>query len=263
MAKASYKHVWGKSTADIMVSEGIAPASWLLPDDTLPTLWYDHIDDPRWEVLIPKGTILTLYVGAADGGTTVANGTPVFRPCTASGKPVGISQYHLYRPFDKGTSQGAGWIRFGYIKYPYIPAVLTPGDIDEGDSPATVLNDSISPGDYVMSDALGRFTKWVEQDATHAAYGYPDWARVGQVIEIQKFGVTYDTQLMEYLQFRTDDFQDSLNVLTQARPYLATADYTAMFETGIATSPFADMAGIDDALDRYGAQGVITIALSF
>lgn len=265
MARASYKYVWGKSTADISVSEGIAPSTYFLPDHwSLSTLWYHSPEDPRYEVLIPKGTILTLIALDSDGSQADdGTGTPYFRPCTSTGKPVGVAQYHLFRPFDKGTSQGAGWIRFGYIKYPFIPAVLTPGDIDDDGSPATVLNDSIGPGDYVMSDDLGRFTKWVEQDATHAAYGYPDWARMGQVIDIQKFGVTYETQLMEYLKFKTDDFQDTLNTLTQDQPYLASAAYEAMFETGVTTSPYDGLAGIDDALDRYGAQGVVTIALSF
>lgn len=255
MTKASYKYVYGKTTADISVSEGIAPATYFLPDEKLPTLWTHSPEDMRYEVLIPKGTILTLYTATADGGSV-----PVFRPCTSTGKPVGIAQYHLFRPFDKGTSQGAGWIRRGYIKYPYIPAVLTPGDIDDGDSPAEVLNDSIAPGDYVMSDDLGRFTKWVEWDAARA-YGYSPTKIVGQVIDIQKFGVTYDTQLLQYLKFKTDDFQDRLNVLTEDQPFLATDDYVAMFETGILQSPYGDMAGIDDALDRYGAQGVVTIAL--
>jgi hypothetical protein len=178
---------------------------------------------------------------------------------------VGVAQYHLYRPFDKGTSQGAGWIVKGYIKIPYVPAVITPGNVANDSSPSGIQNSTISPGDYVMSDNLGRFTKWVGHDADHS-YGYPTWAIVGQVIDIQKFGVTYDTQLMDYMQFSPftqmgADFQAKLNTLTEDEPYLSTSDYDAMFQTGITSSPFKNMAGIDDALDQYGSQGMVTILL--
>jgi len=33
MTKASYKYVYGKTTADISVSEGIAPSAYFLPDE--------------------------------------------------------------------------------------------------------------------------------------------------------------------------------------------------------------------------------------
>jgi hypothetical protein len=114
-----------------------------------------------------------------------------------------------------------------------------------------------------MSDDLGRFTKWNEFDATHDAYGYSTTKIVGQVIDVQKFGVTYDTQLMEFLKYSTDEFQDDFNALTEARPFLATSSYVTMFETGVTASSIAAgyKLGIDDALDRYGAEGMITIAL--
>lgn len=254
MTKASYRYVYGKTTGDIFISDGIAPSAYFLPDEELPTLWWHTHEDMRLEVLIPKGTIVTPYVTSADGDSV-----PSLRYCTKVGNPIGVTQYHLFRPFDKGTSQGAGWIRRGYIKYPFIPAVLTPGDVDDGASPATVLNDSISPGDYVMSDNLGRFTKFVEWDGTHLN-GYSPTKIVGQVIDIQKFGVTYDTQLLDFLKFDTDLFQGQFNTLTATRPFLASADYVTMFESGI-TNPYDNEPGIDDALDRYGAQGMITIAL--
>jgi hypothetical protein len=259
MTKASHKFVYGKTTADIMISEGDAPSTYFLADEDLPTLWYDRMDDPRWEVLIPIGTILTLYTSSADGGAQ-----PVFRPCTKTGKPVGVAQYHCFRPFDLGTSQAVGWIAKGYIKIPFVPSVLTPGDVADDTSPSGIQNDTISPGDYVMSDDLGRFTKWVGHDADHS-YGYPTWSIVGQVIDIQKFGVTYDTQLMEYMEFPLTqmgaDFQAKLNVLTEDEPYLHAADYHTMFTTGITPSPYTDFAGIDDALDQYGSQGMVTILL--
>jgi hypothetical protein len=251
MAKASYKKVYGKTTADIMVSEGIAPATYFFPDDSLPTLWYHSFEDQRYEVLIPKGTILALKVDGADGAYT-----PVFTICDMTANPVGVAQYHLFRPFDKGTSQGAGWIRRGYIKYPYIPSVLDP------------YTATVSPGDYVRSDHLGRFCKWAEFNAAHSL-GSATTKIVGQIIDIQKFGVTFDTQLMEYLTWPhshyEDDFAGKLNTLTQDRPgVLATADYVAMYETGVTTSPMLNTEageGIDDALDRYGSQGMVTIAL--
>jgi hypothetical protein len=263
MARQSYKWVYGKTDADIMVSEGIAPASYFLPDDSLPDLWTHSYEDQRYKVLIPKGTILTLTeTGSGDYEKypPAGLGVPVFRPCTTATNPVGIAQYHFFRSFDKGTSQGAGWIRRGYIKYPYIPDILTPG---EG-SPAPE-NASISPSDYVMSDALGRFTKWVEWDSSQEN-GYSPTKIVGQVIDIQKFGVNYDTQLMEYMTYKTEDFNGDLNAIKSdgtddTRPPLATDDYEAMFETGVDSNPYEGYTGVDDILDRYGAQGMITVAL--
>ena len=260
MAKASYKYVYGKTTADISVSEGIAPSAYFLPDENLTTLWTHTEQDMRWEVLIPKGTILALSA-TADGATI-----PVFTICDQTENPVGVSQYHAFRPFDKGTSQGVGWIRRGYIKYPYIPAVLTPGATSPVED-----NSFVEPGDYVMSDALGRFTKWVEWDASQAN-GYSPTKIVGQVIDVQKFGVTYDTQLMEYLTWpishHEEDFE-KLNAVSEEEPFLATSSYDAMYVTDIdaATGDGGVVTtdelyrGVDDVLDRYGAQGMITIAL--
>lgn len=255
MALQSYKWVGGKTRADIMVSEGIAPATYFLPDDSLPDLWTWSYDDPRYKVIIPKGCILSL-TATADGATT-----PKFKICDADDNPVGVAQYDIMRPFDKGTSQGVGWIRRGYIKYPYIPEILTP---NVGDSPLPA-DGYILPGDYVRSDALGRFTKWLEWDGAHEN-GYSPTKIVGQVIDIQKFGVTFDTQLMEYMKFKTEDFQDQINAITAdantaGRPNLATADYIAMFETGISDNTHKGTLGVDDVLDQYGAQGMITIAL--
>ena len=260
MAYAPSVYVYGKSTGGLTISEGDAPATYFLPDPTLPTLWYWDDDDLRKEVLLPKGCVLTL-TDVEDGASV-----PYVTYCTKSTQPIGIAQYHLLRPFDKGTSQGVGWIRKGYLKYPFVPGYLIPGDIDDGGSPAVVFNDAIHPTDYVMSDAMGRLTKWVEWDTTHAAYGYSTTKIVGQVIDVQKFGVTYDTQNLEYLKYETEEFQEDFHTLVSAattagRPFGATADYIAMFETGAGANTYAGELGIDDALDRYASQGMITVVL--
>lgn len=255
---APHKFVFGKTGTDIIHSEGVAPSVFFFADDDLPTLWRDHTEtgDPRWEILIPIGTILTLKQDSQK--------KPVFRPCTKTGKPVGVAQYHCYRPFDKGTSQAVGFITHATIKIPYVPAVMTPGDVFDDSSPSGCQNDTLAVGDYVMSDALGRFTKWVGHDADHS-YGYPTWAIVGQVLDIQKFGETYDTQLMQYMTWPLTrmgaDFAAKLNVLTEELPYLHTDDYHTMFTNGISSSPYKNLAGIDDALDQYGSQGMLIIQL--
>ena len=252
-------YVYGKTTGGLTVSEGDAPSTYFLPDPSLPTLFYWDDADLRKEVLLPKGCVLTL-TASADGAST-----PYVTYCTTSTRPIGIAQYHLLRPFDKGTSQGAGWIRKGYLKYPFVPDILTPGDLLGSGTPATIGNDTIIPTDYVMSDDLGRLTKWVEWDDSHDN-GYSSTQIVGQVIDIQKFGVTYDTQNLEYRKYATEEFQDTFHTLTAddeaaGRPFLATDDYIAMFETDVSTNDYLGQTGIDDALDRYGAQGMITVVL--
>jgi len=254
---ASHKLVYGKTTGGLTVSKDEAPSTYFLPDPGLPTLWTWSEDDRRYEVVLPKGCILALTVDDDGDGATV----PVLTYCTQEDNPIGVAQYHLFRPFDKGTSQGAGWIRRGYLKYPFIPDVLTPGTIDDGASPPVVFNDHIKPGDYVMSDDYGRMTKWVSEIDVDTGEGFYPEKIVGQVIDIQAFGATYDTKLLEWLRFPTEDFQDKLHTLTEERPFLYTDDYVAMFETGVTASTEGDMQGIDDALDRYGALGMVTIVL--
>jgi hypothetical protein len=192
-----------------VVSEGIAPASYLLPHQGLPTWWTDYEDD-RFEIVIPKGTILsvvkdssgdsrlvpangtasafiwedTMTVNTEDTGATPASdsGTGATDSVTVPAKsiPVGCAQYNLYRPFDKGTSQGGGWITFGYVEWPTVAG----------------LNDNVAVGDQVKSDAYGRPVK--------ATPGTDDYLTVGNVIEVEKFATNFDDGLLSYMQLPSD-----------------------------------------------------------
>lgn len=175
-----------------VVSEGIAPSEYLLPHEGLPTL-YDDFEDDRFEIVITKGTILSVVTDAnGDSRIVPANGTagafthddgsatPVTIEVPAKSIPIGCAQYDLYRPFDKGTSQGAGWITHGYVEWPMV----------EG------LNDDVVAGDIVQADNMGRPVK--------ATPGTDPQLAVGKVIAVEKFATNFDDGLLSYMQLPSD-----------------------------------------------------------
>lgn len=215
MSLAAFRKVGSKNGAGrFVVSGDIAPASYLLPHPGLGTLYTD-IEDDRFEIVITHGTILSVVVDS-NGDTRVvpANGTATAQewgdadgtdfnfttgatpaPTTnstgnvdevsvgAKSVPVGCAQYDYYRPFDKGTSQGAGWIARGYVEWPLVGG----------------LNDDIAVGDLVRSDHMGRPVKF-----TTAAYATDPHLLVGKVIEVEKFATNFDDGLLSYMQLPSD-----------------------------------------------------------
>jgi len=210
MSLAKFRKVYDKQgSGRFVVSEGIAPSTYFLPAVGLPTLWVDTEDD-RFEIVLSKGTILSV-VADANGDTRVvpANGTGSavtwgdvqvgFDPSglaatptdttgstdtqvvAASSVPIGCAQYNLYRPFDKGTSQGAGWIRFGYVEWPLVSGV----------------NGDLAVGDMVKSDGIGRPVKMTIASDAH-------YLQVGKVLEIEKFATNFDDGLLSYMQLPSD-----------------------------------------------------------
>lgn len=196
MAQAQFRKIYGKNgSGRFVVSEGIAPSEYLLPSEGLPTLYTD-LEDDRFEIVITKGTILSVVADDnGDARIVPANGTgsgetfddgdatPVEVTVPARSKPIGCAQYDLYRPFDKGTSQGAGWITRGYVEWPLI----------------TGLNEDLVPGDIVRADNMGRPVKCSDGDA-----GTQPWIVVGKVIAVEKFGVNFDDGLLSYMQMPSD-----------------------------------------------------------
>lgn len=208
MSLAKYRKVYHKNgSGRFVVSEGIAPSTYLLPAAGLPTLYTD-IEDDRFEIVITKGTILSVVADAnGDSRIVPANGTgsavtwdddevvgyDVATPASdgsgtavdsvtvpAKSIPIGCAQYDLYRPFDKGTSQGAGWIARGYVEWPMVQG----------------LNDGVAPGDLVQSDLRGRPVK--------ATPGTDPQLAVGKVIEVEKFATNFDDGLLSYMQLPSD-----------------------------------------------------------
>lgn len=210
MSLAKFRKVGTKTgSGRFVVSQGVAPAAYILPSVALPT-WYSDSEDDRFEIVIPKGTILSVvtdangdsrFVPANGSGSTVtwgdtisgwnplAGATPVAgasgdtQAVTARTVPVGVAQYDLYRPFDKGTSQGAGFITQGYVEYPMV----------------TNVNDSLAAGDLVAPDFMGRPRELSTADAA----SYP-WLQVGKVIEVEKFATNFDDGLLSYMQLPSD-----------------------------------------------------------
>lgn len=211
MSLAKFRKVHAKTGAGrFVVSEGVAPAAYLLPHPGLPT-WYFDSEDDRFEIVIPKGTILSVVAdGNGDARVVPANGTddnvtygdnmsgwnPLdgATPSSTSGStdtivvpshsvPVGCAQYDLYRPFDKGTSQGAGFITHGYVEYPMVDGV----------------NANVAVGSLVKSDHMGRPVALSWADASE----YP-WAQVGKVVEVEKFATNFDDGLLSYMQLPSD-----------------------------------------------------------
>lgn len=217
MSLAKFRKVGTKTgSGRLVVSEGIAPAAYLLPAAGLPT-WYLDSEDDRFEIVIPKGTILSVVANATTGDAEVApaNGTASSvtwgdsmpsswdpldgaTPSYSSGAtdtvtvparsvPIGVAQYDLYRPFDKGTSQGAGFITHGYIEYPMVQTI----------------NSDLAVGDVVRPDHMGRPVKAAASDflASSSVYSY---LQVGKVIEVEKFATNFDDGLLSYMQLPSD-----------------------------------------------------------
>lgn len=217
MSLAKFRKVGTKTgSGRLVVSEGIAPAAYLLPAAGLPT-WYLDSEDDRFEIVIPKGTILSVVANATTGDAEVvpANGTASSvtygdnmptswdpldgaTPSYSSGAtdtvtvparsvPIGVAQYDLYRPFDKGTSQGAGFITHGYIEYPMVETI----------------NSNLAVGDVVRPDHMGRPVKAAASDflASSSVYSY---LQVGKVIEVEKFATNFDDGLLSYMQLPSD-----------------------------------------------------------
>jgi hypothetical protein len=211
MSLAKFRKVYAKTGAGrFVVSEGIAPSAYLLTNPALPT-WYFDAEDDRFEIVIPKGTILSVIANANGDATVVpANGSgsavtwgdvtsgwnPLdgATPNVTTGSddevtvasrsvPIGCAQYDLYRPFDKGTSQGAGFITHGYVEYPMVQG----------------LNDDITVGSLIAPDHMGRPRALSAGDA-----GTYPWLQVGKVIEVEKFATNFDDGLLSYMQLPSD-----------------------------------------------------------
>lgn len=209
MSLAKFRKVYGKNgSGRFVVSEGTAPSAYLLPHEALPTLYTD-LEDNRFEIVITKGTILSVVADAnGDSRIVPANGsgagqaysdgaaTPVTLTVPARSTVIGCAQYDLYRPFDKGTSQGAGWITEGYVEWPLVQG----------------LNDTLVPGSRVRADALGRPVAWAAGDGPENI--------VGKVIEVEKFATNFDDGLLSYMLLPADPGALKLVYeLSQTGPY--------------------------------------------
>jgi len=211
MSLAKFRKVHSKTGAGrFVVSEGVAPSAYLLPDQGLPTWYYDSEDD-RFEIVITKGTILSVVADSnGDARVVPANGTsnsttwgdtmsgwdPLdgATPSSSSGStdtvsvagqsiPIGCAQYDLYRPFDKGTSQGAGFITHGYVEYPMVDLV----------------NADVTVGSVIRADHMGRPVLASKSEIAAAPY-----LQVGKVIEVEKFATNFDDGLLSYMQLPSD-----------------------------------------------------------
>ena len=212
MSLAKFRKVGSKTgQGRLVVSEGIAPAAYLLPSQGLPT-WYKDTEDDRFEIVIPKGTIISVVADSnGDARVVPANGSgssvtwgdnmpstwdPLngATPSYASGAtdtvavaaksvPVGVAQYDLYRPFDKGTSQGAGFITHGYVEYPMVVGV----------------NDDVAVGSMIRADHMGR-----PVNLTATLCGTDPYLQVGKVIEVETFASNFDDGLLSYMQLPSD-----------------------------------------------------------
>jgi hypothetical protein len=216
MSLAKFRKVGTKTgSGRFVVSEGIAPAAYLLPHPGLPT-WYLDSEDDRFEIVITKGTILSVVADSnGDARIVPANGTSSSKswgdsmpstwdpldgatPNYSSGAtdtvsvparsiPIGVAQYDLYRPFDKGTSQGAGFITHGYVEYPMVSGI----------------NADVTVGSVVRSDVMGRPVLAAASDFydSSAVYAY---LQVGKVVEVEKFATNFDDGLLSYMQLPSD-----------------------------------------------------------
>jgi hypothetical protein len=215
MSLAKFRKVHSKTGAGrFVVSEGVAPSAYLLPHPGLPT-WYLDSEDDRFEIVIPKGTILSVVADSnGDARIVPANGTASNKswgdvmpdwdpqdgatPTATTGSsdtvtvaarsiPIGCAQYDLYRPFDKGTSQGAGFITHGYVEYPMVAGI----------------NDDVTVGSLIRSDFMGRPVAAAAADFYNSSAVY-SYLQVGKVVEVEKFATNFDDGLLSYMQLPSD-----------------------------------------------------------
>lgn len=196
MSKAKFRKVYGKvGSGRFVVSEGIAPSTFLYPSSALPTLYSDAEDD-RFETVLTMGTIISVKADSnGDSVVVPANGTNATKthndgaatPETITvgtfSTPVGVLQQDAYRPFDKGNSIAASWITRGFVEWPLI----------------TGLNDTLVAGDLVRSDNMGRPVKCTTVEAAASP-----WTVVGKVIETETFATNFDDGLLSYMQLPSD-----------------------------------------------------------
>lgn len=214
MAKAPYRRIErGSNSHRFVVSEGVAPSSYLYAHPGLPTFYKSNEDD-RYETVIPQGTILSVVEGA-DGNSYVvpANGTTTAftwgdagvvdvetgaTPATGAGGtdtivvparsvPIGCAQADVYRPFDRNASFAASWITSSYVEWPLVAG----------------LNDDLAIGDVVRSDFMGRPVKAAATDFYNSSAVYSN-LQVGKVVEIERFGANFDAGGLNYMQLPSD-----------------------------------------------------------
>lgn len=224
MARASYRGTGVKQgTGRFVVSEGVAPAEALLPHLGLPTLRLDP-EDNRFEVVIAQGTILSVvedgngdsWIVPAngsgsnvnwddnnDGGQATPGGGDAFT-VPARSVPIGAAIMDLWRPFDRGTSQIAGWTAKNYVEWPLVES----------------LNDDIKAGDLVRADAIGRPVKCSTVDAASNPH-----IVVARVVKVEKFGGNYDHGLLDYMQIPKVD----PGVLEDVYSITAPGPFTGLF----------------------------------
>lgn len=254
MSTASYRRLErGSNSARFVVSEGVAPSTYLLAHPGLPT-FYTNNEDDRYEVVIPQGTILSVVAGA-DGNAYVvpANGTGTAftwgdagvvnvetgaTPATGAGGtdtivaparsvPIGCAQADVHRPFDRNASFAASWITTGYVEWPLVAGV----------------NDDLAIGDVIRADHMGRPVKAAPADFLDTANVHAN-LQVGKVVEVETFGVNFDDGLLSYMQLPSDPG--------------ALGDVYKILRAG----PNQSLSGVRKNLDVVNAVGAVRVSLT-
>jgi hypothetical protein len=194
MSLAKFRKVGTKTgSGRFVVSEGIAPAAYLLPHPGLPT-WYLDSEDDRFEIVIPKGTILSVVADSnGDARVVPANGS-------SSSVTWGDNMPSSWDPLDGATptySSGASDsiavgarsipVTHGYVEYPMVSGV----------------NADVTVGSVVRSDHMGRPVLAAAGDFYNASAVY-SYLQVGKVVEVEKFATNFDDGLLSYMQLPSD-----------------------------------------------------------
>jgi hypothetical protein len=134
-----------------------------------------------------------------DLGQATPGGSDAF-VVPARSKPIGAANFDLYRVFDRGTSQGVGFVAKAYVEWPMVED----------------LNDELTAGDLVAPDAIGRPVAISDGDA-----GTYPWLVVGRVLKVEKFATNYDHGLLDYMQIPKVDpgILEDVYAITALGPY--------------------------------------------
>lgn len=199
----------------LVVSEGIAPAEKIQPDDTLPTLLVDPVHDEFFEAVILKGTIISVYEAPNGSGADEEGLTYVVGPCDGTdytagapdslkAVPQGVLTQDAYRPFENSENEGASFIVRGYIEWPLVKVLGADGADLGSEKDVLFDNTDLEVGDFVKPDALGRPVKWV-------AGTDPEILRVGRVLMKESIvDNDFDYGFLQYMQLPITKFEDAL-----------------------------------------------------
>lgn len=268
-----------------VVSEGVAPAEKIQPDDALPTLLVDPVHDEFFEVVMLKGTIVSVYPPATGTGANAEEISYVAGPCVG-----GETGYELKAIFVATTGATSGTISTsavttapaaGYVGSGYVPKS---GYELKGIPQGVLTQDAYRPFSYGDNEGISFITHgYVEWplvmkydtitgspakifDNTDLAVGdfvmpdalgrpvkwtkaWPEHMKVARVVKKELIASDWDFGYLQYMQLPVTDFENALLKTVYNTHYVEANDTN--FNATATGHVFGVRPNIDALLDNY------------